>query len=456
MTHLHFAEWDAVSEPHEAASKTALKCGLWELRRGKETLEFWNENGADTNGIDEFDAADCHQALFDPDPQLAENPESQVKAKWFEQLLQTPEYEGLHRETTLQTDMAKIAAHCIAEQWAEYKKRNSDQPGDGEGDGEEPIEKEIERIQSTGAAIRQAKESVDELKSIGAGLGMGNDGQIDWQEVSRLWQDIRNNRRLSEIMDMAGRMRNLARSLQQRKVIHGRDDMVGVELSGDLSRLIPAELMQLTCGVEELELLAMSRLAQRQCLSWQFRGLETANRGPIVVCVDESGSMEFGRRIIMAKSLALTMAWIANQQRRWFALVGFSGEPQNENDLNVLVGRHGEANPNAVMEWVKHFFGGGTDWTGPLDWVPQVFWKQFLESGMPRGKTDMILITDGEFLEQEQVIQRYKRWAEHEQVTTYGIVIGSRPGEAKKVCDRLWTVQNLEMDGDCVSELLSI
>jgi uncharacterized protein with von Willebrand factor type A (vWA) domain len=95
---------------------------------------------------------------------------------------------------------------------------------------------------------------------------------------------------LRRICDHAGRLRRLAQSRQRLKTAHGVDEVAGVEPGGDLGRLLPAELARLM--LPETELDALRRLAERQALSLQLRGSEPVGKGPVMVVVDESGSME--------------------------------------------------------------------------------------------------------------------------------------------------------------------
>src|SRR5262245_62472889 len=98
--------------------------------------------------------------------------------------------------------------------------------------------------------------------------------------------------------------------------------MVGVVLGGDLGRLLPHELARLV--IPELEDDVLRRLVEGQVMCREYRATEPVGKGPVIVCVDESGSME-GEKAHTAKALALALAWVARHQGRWCALVGYSG-----------------------------------------------------------------------------------------------------------------------------------
>lgn len=447
----------AVAGP--ALSATVLDLDRWGLRRGRELAETWR-----TTEIAEHDdqtVADAHGSLFEPEPRLAENPEDKQRAAWWKQLMETPEYQGLHRQTMLDTAMSQLAAVNVCDQWAEYaaaqeQKRGvggSGEPKPEPGSDDESIEDTIARIRSTGKALEGVKGIVQQARDIAGGLGMGEPGSpLDPKALAEYFRKVKDSSFLADVMRQAGKMWMLCRSLQRRKVCHGRDDMVGIELGGDVARLVPSELAQLCCGVPELELLALARLASRQSMCREYRGIEHMGKGPIVVSVDESWSMR-GERIIAAKALAISLARLARHQKRWMALVGYSGGEEGTR-LALPPGRTDEA---AILDWLTHFYDGGTTLDVPLAMVPRVYWPEFIKFGLARGKTDHIIITDGIVECPDDIRDRYKAWAKAEHVTTYGIVIGgSQAGDLAKVCDRIWCVDDLGMDNPATEAVLSI
>jgi uncharacterized protein with von Willebrand factor type A (vWA) domain len=70
-------------------------------------------------------------------------------------------------------------------------------------------------------------------------------------------------------------------------------------------------------------------------------------KGPIIVSIDESGSM-IGEKAHTAKALALALAWIARQQHRWCGLVAYSGD-SGERLLPLPPGRWDEINSTARL-----------------------------------------------------------------------------------------------------------
>src|SRR4029077_15252746 len=135
----------------------------------------------------------------------------------------------------------------------------------------------------------------------------------------------------------------------------------------------------------ELELDTLRRLVERQCMMRDMRSSEPVGKGPIVVSVDESGSMA-GDKAHTAKALALAMAWVARMQKRWCALVAYSGD-SGERLLPLPPGKWDEI---ALLEWLAAFIGCGSTIDVPVRELPDYY----AQLRAPKGKTDVLFLTD--------------------------------------------------------------
>src|SRR5688572_11667512 len=93
-----------------------------------------------------------------------------------------------------------------------------------------------------------------------------------------------------------------------------------------------------------------------------------------------------GDKVHTAKALALALAWVARRQRRWCALVAYSGD-SGERLLALPPGHWDEI---ALCEWLCAFIGKGSTLDIPVREMPQYY--QALNA--PPGKTDVLFITD--------------------------------------------------------------
>jgi len=169
--------------------------------------------------------------------------------------------------------------------------------------------------------LRKKLEDLKELRDLVRSLGRGGG-----------WGPLR--RAPVQKLDMSGRPGLL------RTVLEAQETR-GLTRSGDISRLLPAESAILARGrtVRQSKLLFYARLAEKGLQTYERDGWgefptqihsqrreirPTADRGPILLCVDTSGSMR-GARETVAKALALECMRAAREQERDCYVFAFSG-----------------------------------------------------------------------------------------------------------------------------------
>lgn len=456
---------EATTPAHvDPPSPTALELDDWSLRRGVETLEgdvmapiLSEMQGQDPDHAAHV-AADCLGAAFEPSPRLAERCADETRGRYFEQLMETEAYQALHAETRLDVTASELAAGHFAQGYVALAQKEEEQQEQQEGPQDAPqtpqdkqrqnLKKELQALSAAAGALQKATQDVDDLRDAQRALGdePGQGGQMDPASLKMRFDRIRQSQMLRKIIENAGRYRRLAQAKQRMKIRHGQDDVVGVELGNDLGRLLPTELAAL--GDEDLELDALRRYLERGLMQRDYRGIEHKARGPIVVIVDESGSMD-GERIETAKATALAMAWIARHQRRYCCLVGFSTDDEG----SWLIIPPGHTDQTALLDWLEHFYCGGTSPTVPLVTVPER-WEQI---GAPKGETDMIVITDGLLHVTPDTRDAFNAWKIEEQAKLYTLIIGEpTPGDLADVSDRVWTLPDLSIEHEAIQEIVSI
>ncbi|HEX3313435.1 MAG TPA: hypothetical protein VHR72_01035 [Gemmataceae bacterium] len=422
----------------ESIDPTALEVDEWGLRRGRDLIA--ESERLKTAGTDEFAAADFFCAGFDPDPRLKDACRDTRRHEFLTQLLATPEYRALHAATHLDDTAASIAAVHFAEEFAKLQQDDAAKPADAQG-------REMAAMRAVGRALSAAKEDVGELHETAAalGLGPGSPGANDARAIAELFKRVRGDAALRRICELAGRFRRVAQSKQRQKVIHGLDDMVGVETGGDLARLLPHELAKL--AVPELELDTLRRLVERQTLCREYRATEPVGKGPIIVVVDESGSMN-GEKVHTAKAMALALAWIARRQRRWCALVAYSGD-SGERLLALPPARWDET---ALADWLSAFIGHGSDLDVPIRELP----RMYADLKAPVGATDVILVTDAQVRIPEAIRVPFLAWKAAAKVRVHAFVLNDEPGDLADVSDEVHRVASLDPAGDAVGRVLSL
>ena len=423
-----------------SAHTTAIEVDDWGLRRGRELVdqsERWR-----SFALGEHAAADFFAAAFDPDPRLRESCVDACRHEFLTQLLGTPEYRELHAATRLDDTASEIAATHFAAQFADLNK-----PGTVDSVAADGMDREMATLRAVGKALAAAKEDVSELHEAASALGMGPGvpGTNDPKAVAALFKRVRSDPALRRICELAGRFRRVAQSKQRRKAIHGLDDVVGVEPGGDLARLLPHELAKL--AIPELELDTLRRLVERQTLCREYHATEPVGKGPIIVTVDESGSMA-GEKSQTAKALALALAWIARRQNRWCALVAYSGD-SGERLLALPPGRWDET---ALADWLTAFIGRGSDLDVPIRELP----RMHAELRATIGVTDVILITDAICQIPTEIREQFCAWKRSAQVRAIALVIDNSPGDLALVSDEVHSVRSLDAGESAVGRVLSI
>jgi uncharacterized protein with von Willebrand factor type A (vWA) domain len=472
----------------------------WSKRLGKEIMAQPDHMlAAALAGRDDanYEAADFHAACFEPAPALADKCMDDRRQRFMAEMLQSPEYQVLHAETMLSEVASELASANLAAGYLEYVQKEDDRKeperprgeggGDGEcaggagdegeggksgdgatagghgaadGDGTGKDAKAACRAAAAAArAIAAAAEDVGELKEAEEVLGMpsmggtgGDDhGRMSAAEVKATLTRIHNSRTLKRICELAGRYLRVAQGRQRSKTNHGPDDMVGIELGGDVTRMLASELAYL--AHPDLQPLGLLRMIERTALCTEWREVEKIGKGPIVVTIDESGSM-YGEPVENAKAIALALAWIAERQNRWCCLIAYSGycEPR----LLILKPRQ-PRDVAALMDWLEHFYGGGSDLDVPLDHLPRL-WGEIRP---PEGKTDIISITDGCLDIPDTVFREYMAFKDAHQVRQHSLIVGSwalRFAEADmaKVSDEIYAIPSLTTGDEAVGTVLSI
>jgi len=438
----------------------AIQVDRWSSRIAERITKEWGigeKPGSKVETEVQALVADAHTSCFEPSPQLTENCEDTVKATWFNDLLESDEFMDLHSSTRMDTDLSQIAAKQLFDRYEQYldslteeekKEIEDEDPGDdGNGGGWGPVLKRKRSISGAAeAAAKDVGDAQDAGDAFGGGIGTEDGaGSETGKNLLKMFQMLRNNPQLRKISENAGRFRRLARSLQRQKPVHGIDDVVGVTLDDNISRLVPAELLNLTDECLELDLLR--RLSEKQATCREYEGVESTSRGPIMVLVDESGSMG-GDQIAAAKGFALSMAWLARQQKRWCCLVGWS----SENQIRTLKIDPHKTNDD-IMDWCLQFFKGGT--APPFNEVP----KLFEETGAPKGQTDVIWVTDGEIYlgnNTDKKYQPYQTFRKEAKVKVWTVGIGVPAESFQPFSDVVTQVSGLTTGQPVIGELLSL
>ncbi len=214
------------------------------------------------------------------------------------------------------------------------------------------------------------------------GLGwdtpMGALPQYGFETLRYYASVMRNSESIAELAKMLGRHGVASSEAESEMLVqietvsayHPRysisGDLIGLEYSGDINRIVPSETS--TLNSPDTEMLFYSKLVEKKLLSYSYlsrEGNAEAHKqsqseekkdpcGPIIACIDTSGSMA-GKPEIAAKTLLLAIAKEAILAKRKCYIISFSDRIET---IELSNWENGIALQELVAFLCKSFHGG--------------------------------------------------------------------------------------------------
>ena len=424
----------------------------FDLREGERLKKiFEKESKGKHENCTVEDLADFFNMQFSMTPETMTDNETYEcskpdKLEMIEQVLESPDYKYTREFTVLDVIASDIASEVVSEQYSILVQKNKDNPQQSKNNMSNAVHRTINKIK------KDVEEYTETMNAIGAGKESGNNQGLDPKRIKELYMQARKNDQLKRIFNLAGKFRMMARSMQRMKMSRGIDEMIGTELGSDIPKLLPIELGSIASDNLGLRAIALSKLVENNLLQFEQHGYEPAAKGPIVVCVDESGSMA-GDRIESAKAFCLAMGLIAQMQKRWIAFVSFSSGEGHESKVCFPPDQW---NQDALLKWLCHFYNGGTTYHVPLNKLPFTYWKEWESKGLQKGKTDIIYVSDGEIDVSENIEKQFNKWKENEQVKVHTLVIQSSATGFDRVSDYVYNINTIDINNKSIQTMMSI
>jgi len=384
-------------------------------------------------------ASDVFSTLYKIDPQVVdEAPKAQRKI--MESMMGLQEYQDA-RDSTQMDDVAsalgtiQLAPSVLqaVEKMVEYEQQKMDSQSGEKDPGGKGGKQSVERAkemsqesedehgvpasirQSLRNALKQAQEDADQWSDCAAGWGMG-EGELQntpFKEKIRLAKDLTENKKFKKIAELAGRFKNIVNSVDATVHSRGADEIVDITSGSDIFRALPTELLKF----KRNPTLFMKDLAEENLLCYNLKGVEKLGHGPIIMCVDMSGSMQ-GSREIWAKAVALALITLAEKQKRAFGFIGFDSKVS----YAKFFAKGHKVKMSEKIEIASFFSGGGTNFRHPLE---KAFEMRELEKEQ-LNPADIVFITDGDCRIDEQYIHDLVARKNKTQVRIHGIAIETR------------------------------
>ena len=193
-------------------------------------------------------------------------------------------------------------------------------------------------------------------------LSLGNLSSTDIDQLRRWAEYLSKNKSVRELCDMMGRLRRAEKAHREELVkslsmvteyipdINSNEEIVGIRLGNVIERALPQEIGLL--ADESTAVLFDIKFVEGQLMCFEMEGLNEIETeiekeqliqvtteeklGPIIICVDTSGSMQ-GSPETIAKAVTLYMATRAISQKRNCILINFSTDIETL-DLSGKIG----------------------------------------------------------------------------------------------------------------------
>ena len=283
-------------------------------------------------------------------------------------------------------------------------------------------------------AMQETKHVKDSMKSLLGGTSAGSGDaelkKIPLRDQISLAEKIASTNQMQEIADWAGRFKQITRKKQKFK--HSESmERSGVTFGNNIERLLPMELVLYTHPITRIDFLR--RFAEGQTMQYEQKGKEILGKGPIVLCLDQSGSMY--KLDTQSKGFTLALMSIARRQRRDFCLIVFSTRTQ------IFNYEKGKTKTSDIINLAQTFLGGGTDFTLPLlDAVKVINESRFKQA-------DVVFVTDGESEVEESFLGVFNKKRSEKDFKVLSLVIGNDTNTVAQFSDKVVHVTDFNEAG---------
>ncbi|MGL6572540.1 VWA domain-containing protein [Aeromonas hydrophila] len=222
-------------------------------------------------------------------------------------------------------------------------------------------------------------------------------------DIEPLARQLQQNHAIKELAHKMGRAYISEEKKKQARIPQAsKSEVHGTHRSDDLARLLHTELVNLED--EALETLFYARFLEQNLMTYELQGitltqgelLELGQKrtGPVVACLDTSGSMS-GDPLLKARALLLAVSVILQQERRSLHVVLFG----DNGELREYA-MHEENSTAGLLHFLRQGFGGGTDFETPLNRACEI-----IRDAKEYEKADILMISDGDCVLSDDYIE---------------------------------------------------
>ena len=276
------------------------------------------------------------------------------------------------------------------------------------------------------------------------GFGEGEKSRISYQNKKDAIERIRKSKKLKGLTDLIGRFKESAITEQKKKTKNGAVEISSVTVGKKIEDTLPSERMMLSNETTKSDF--YNRYSEGRLMTYSKESNKSKNKGPIILCCDESGSME-GNRETWSKAFTMGVLEIAQIQKRDFAFIAYDS---HANDPIVI--NKGEISPNKVITICEEFLDGGTNFEAPLRKALDLIKDSTFKNA------DILFVTDGDCGVSDNFKKEFKRIKEEKEFACKGILVDmgswrSSDSTLREFCDDVVKISNVADLTDSESEV---
>ncbi len=383
----------------------ALKSAKQELVQGNTFISSIEQDLSDFKSLEKMTKIDTNDKFWNTELEKLKNMENKLTSKSNESKLKI-----VNKKNDIQTKLEEDRKTCrtlLQEQW---QKSLDKAHMAWELESIEKYRQELlKKFEEWLKLVQQVDKFFSEL-SIDTGvlfdLSKGNISFSNIEQLKKWVEYIAKDDGVKQLCDLLGRLRRAEITSRQELVktiehvkefvpdINSKEEIVGIRLGREIEHALPHELALL--ANEETSILFDMKYIEGRLMCFDMEGIgenhfeieheelieteEEEKLGPIIICVDTSGSMS-GSPETIAKAVTLYMATRAISQKRNCLLINFSTGIET---LNMS----GTMGLEKVIEFLKKSFYGGTDVGPALTYALDMMKENEYQ------KSDLLVISD--------------------------------------------------------------
>jgi uncharacterized protein with von Willebrand factor type A (vWA) domain len=292
-------------------------------------------------------------------------------------------------------------------------------------------------------AMAEAADAAELVATMTRGFGLepGDLQRMDANTRIALAKRLNGNEKFQRLAEMIGPMMRLASMEQTRKVYHSNQEVYNVTLGKDLNRVLPSEMLNLVRT--DTKYIFYKNWSEGRLLEYAMRGNERVGKGGIILCMDNSASMN-GDPEIWAKAVGGATFAIAREQKRSFHGIHFS----SRSEIKLFdFSDPTQVSLDQMIEYFEHFFNGGTNFQVPLAEALKILQAEERAKGVISG--DILFVTDGRSAVTGAFMEEFNAERERLGFKVWGILITDNDADKeaeplRSICDgNIVTIQDL-------------